>query len=265
MKKWVSILLVLMLVGSMSTVAFAEDTITESSGEATQNVMASYSEGNGEDDVVVSVDIAWEGLNFTYNEASHPIWNPDTHSYDDSDVREAGWAVSDGKVIITNHSNRFLSAGISYEQNSGYESADMVFSAKITNDILVGNADDGTGEEQSVTIKVVPKGTIPNNISDDTAIGSVTVTIRTIEDSVNDTAISIVFGTVQTYITGMEHYGLISDGTDKSYGELYVTQNAADALSDKLSEISYGDSSEEAIQALNVLIASLYDSYQIKQ
>lgn len=258
MKKWVSILLVLMLVGSMSTVAFAEDTITESSGEATQNVMASYSEGNGEDDVVVSVDIAWEGLNFTYNEASHPIWNPDTHSYDDSDVREAGWAVSDGKVIITNHSNRFLSAGISYEQNSGYESADMVFSAKTTNDILVGNADDGTGNAQSVTIKVVPDGTVPNNISDNTPIGSITVSVRTTENVDN------VRGSLETYIYEIKQ-NLISDGTDKSYGELYVTQNAADALSDKLSNISYGDSSEEAIQALNDLIASLYDSYQIKQ
>ena len=58
---------------------------------------------------IISVDIVWGGMEFTY-QGSDSVWDPKTHSYQNSG---AGWAKSDAHISLTNHSNVLLKAGVS--------------------------------------------------------------------------------------------------------------------------------------------------------
>lgn len=172
MKKTVSLLLALALVLSVSVVAFAAEGVGNG-GSDSAAVKGTY-KGKAAS-TVYSVDIAWEGLNFTYNGAYEGEWNPSTHSYDNS--TEAGWAEGTGTITVTNHSNTGITAVPSYKAESGYESAGMNFS---TNSLAVATADNGVdgaaGTAVTGTITVTPTGTLPEG-TENASIGNITITI----------------------------------------------------------------------------------------
>ena len=89
---------------------FAADGVGEG-GSDSADVTGTYAEGTSSIPVY-SVDIAWEGLSFTYNGGNEGTWNPDTHQYDGS--TEPGWADDEGVITITNHSNVAVTALSTY-------------------------------------------------------------------------------------------------------------------------------------------------------
>ena len=116
MKKIGALILTAAMITGMSVTAFAADGIT-SGGTDSAEVKGTYS---SEATVTVySVDIAWEGLSFTYNGAFEGNWNPETHEYEDA--ASAGWAAGNGTITVTNHSNTDITATPSYtaEQKRG--------------------------------------------------------------------------------------------------------------------------------------------------
>lgn len=170
MKKFVSMLLALLLIVSLSATAFGIGSGESSSADVKGTYNGSASS------VVYSVDISWAGLEFTYNAAYEGKWNPGTHSYDDA--TEAGWAEGNGTITVTNHSNADITAVPSYAAKEGYESAGMKFS---TESLSVATADNGTdgkaGEAVTGTITITPTGTLPEGTSG-AVIGTITVTIK---------------------------------------------------------------------------------------
>lgn len=172
MKKTVSLLLALALLLSVSVVAFAAEGVGNG-GSDSASVKGTY-KGKAAA-VVYSVDIAWEGLEFTYNGAYDGEWNPATHSYDNS--TEAGWAEGTGTITVTNHSNIGITAVPSYTAESGYEDAGMSFS---TSSLVVATADNGVdgaaGQAVTGTITVSPTGKLPEG-TENATIGTITITI----------------------------------------------------------------------------------------
>ena len=158
---------------SLSISAFAVDGVGNG-GSDTANVVGAY-EAGAATATVYSVDITWEGLEFTYNGAFEGTWNPVTHQYDGA--VEAGWAEGSGKITVTNHSNTAITAAAEYEAATGYESASMNFS---TDALEVGTADNGTdgaaGAAVTESITVTPAGTLPAGTAD-AVIGTITITI----------------------------------------------------------------------------------------
>ena len=79
MKKLFAALLAGAMLASMSVTAFAatNDGITPT--DITVNV--TYTPGAMADEKI-SVDIAWDAMNFTYTGASQGTWNPETHAYE---------------------------------------------------------------------------------------------------------------------------------------------------------------------------------------
>ena len=173
MKKIGAFILTAAMITGMSVTAFAADGIT-SGGTDSAEVKGTYS---SEATVTVySVDIAWEGLSFTYNGAFEGNWNPETHEYEDA--ASAGWAAGNGTITVPNHSNTDITATPSYTAEPGYESAGMNFSTSALQVATADNGVDGAAGSAVVDmITVTPTGSLPEG-TEDTTIGTITLTIN---------------------------------------------------------------------------------------
>lgn len=164
MKKVLAIIFVLIMVMQMSTGALA---VTASGGSQSAEVTGTYASKDVK--TVYSVDITWEGLSFTYNEAFKGEWNTTSHTYENS--TEAGWNNNKGTFLIVNHSNAAVKAIPAYQYNEGFETTGMSFSS---NPLNLASAESGTA--QTGTISVTPTGTLPKNTNG--VIGTITITIE---------------------------------------------------------------------------------------
>lgn len=66
---------------------------------------------------IVSVDIEWGEMVFTYTDGSKGFWNPDTHRFDNP--TEGGWksnSVDGNKITVTNNGNVGVNVTYNYEQ-----------------------------------------------------------------------------------------------------------------------------------------------------
>lgn len=125
MKKIFTPLLAVMMTATMSVSVFAATPIDgenatsaagKDAGDYTIGVNGIYMSGTTASDVI-SADIAWEAMDFTYTEGSVGTWNPGTHSY--SGGTEGGWSTDKAGITVTNHSNVGIDAAFSFAANSG--------------------------------------------------------------------------------------------------------------------------------------------------
>ena len=275
MKKIISLILALVLVLSMSATAFAYD-IDENTNTATNDVTASYQPGTG-GGTVIAVDIAWNGLEFTYNGESHPEWNPEELEYEGEEVA-AGWATSNGSITITNHSNSFLVATFSYSAQTGYADTSMVFTPNFqtgydANRVYIGNADNGlgangAGQAQSLTVEVVPTGFIPSTTPAGDTIGQITVSISTFSHAGNGLASLIATLDSGCAIAANKP----GNASDVEYGAHYIdftklplAKEAVNEADKREQNINGTYTEHQQIQAVNEAIIAFYASIKIKQ
>ena len=174
MKKIFATLLAVAMLASMSVTAFAEENTSATPTEIT--VTGKYTPGatTGE---IISADIAWEAMDFTYTGASQGAWNPATHTYDGA--TEGGWSNNTPAITVTNHSNVAVNATLG-------------FTASV--DGVVGTFTEASGTEndgvlelataEGTTLENAPKATANFGISGaaidaDKTLGTITVTIKT--------------------------------------------------------------------------------------
>ena len=119
---------------------------------------------DGEPGQIISVDIIWGDLSFTYSDGT---WNPDTHEYDGE-----GWTVDkeDGNTVKV--------------ENNGNTAVSVSFAYNATVDGITGSFTDGENpvsapvalpENGSSTVYLILAGKPEQNL-DHAKIGSVTVT-----------------------------------------------------------------------------------------
>lgn len=180
MKKVIALILLFVIMASMSATAFAEETATEDPNS--QAVLASY-EASAQGKPVISVDISWEQMSFTYKDASAPAWNAEEHRYEGEET-EAGWVEGNGIITISNNSNALLQACISYDPEEKFDTVSMSFTDTAP---YLGSAhtDDRLDEEGEVigtpcevTIKVIPVGVLAKETGANTRIGTITISIK---------------------------------------------------------------------------------------
>ena len=115
MKKILTTLaLVLALALCMSVSAFAAETTLDEAGDVEIEVNGVYKAGDPAAEVI-SVDIAWGSMSFTYTDAFEGKWDAENHEYTESS--EAAWTCDDGAntITVTNHSNTDVEAQLAFE------------------------------------------------------------------------------------------------------------------------------------------------------
>lgn len=173
MKKFMAVLTVAVMVMSLCMTATAAG-IQQSGNSDSANVKATYASKT--EKTVYQVDIAWDGLEFTYNAAYKGEWNPTTHQYEGA--TEAGWAEGMGIITVTNHSNTAITAVPSYVAEEAYKSAEVDFDVTSLSVATADNGVDGAaGTAVSGEIKVTPSGSLPEG-TNKAVIGTITITIQ---------------------------------------------------------------------------------------
>lgn len=172
MKKFVSILLTLVLVLTMSTNAFAA-TIESSPGSQDIDVNAKYVDGVSVP-TRYSVDVSWGAMEFTYTVSGTKTWDPETHTYTAS--TQPAWTAGGNTITVTNHSNTDITASFAFSALNDYNTVTGSFSStsltlptaegKAVNDAVL------TGKT-SLTLG----GSLASDITVFTNVGTVIVTI----------------------------------------------------------------------------------------
>lgn len=258
MKKMLPLILCLILLLSMSTTAFAAESTDTTDRE--QAVTASY-EAGAASTTIISVDIAWENMSFTYKGASEPVWDASKHEYSES--TQAGWEAGEASITITNHSNTVLKAGLTYEPDDGFSGISMHFTSAAPYIGSAHTSDTAAGTPCAVTVLAIPDGELPATTAADTRIGQITVEVE------EAAAAEDVFSAIFTQIEAVGSTG--TDTAQMARGTVYYESEAVmtdlyvlwEANSDVLQ--SAGASEAEKNAALNEVITAFYSALKIRQ
>ena len=189
MKKYFSLILVLILAFAMASSAFAADSVVgkeNGTGSSSENVTADYKKEEtnaGNVDKVYHVTVAWDVKStIVYSEGTTTFtWNADDTKYE-ATTKDKGWdGTATVNVTVTNKSNDDITAttawkaaeDITVDATIDQPSIDIDSAAKgvEVKDKEAGSAKEGTVE---VAVKTPTAGAIA---AKDAVIGTVTVTI----------------------------------------------------------------------------------------
>ena len=136
MKKFLAITLTIALAFCMAVPAFAaEPDISANNGTASVTVNGTYNAGSIAQEVI-SVDVSWGSMSFTYNDTIEGTWNDETHNFDGAVAANWTCATDANKITVTNHSNTDVEAQLTFAKA---ENTNIVGSFTET----VGSANDG--------------------------------------------------------------------------------------------------------------------------
>ena len=169
MKKITTLILSLILALALSVTAFAA---TVGTGDQEIDVEGKYQD-NTTVSTVYSVDVTWGAMQFTYSENGSMTWNPADHTYSDNTI--AGWTANGNTVTVTNHSNAEMTASFRFDALSSFSTVTGSFD--IAAETLEAGVEGGYDTADEVTATLSLEGTLDENVTDFTKIGTITVNI----------------------------------------------------------------------------------------
>ena len=144
-------------------------------GKGKYNIEISGTYTPGTADEIISVDVAWEAMDFTYTGASQGTWNPVTHAYEGA--IEGGWSDNTPAITVINHSNVAVNATLSFTANvTGVVGTFTEASGTANDNILNLATAEGTAVADAPTASA-NFGISGAAIDADKALGTITVTI----------------------------------------------------------------------------------------
>lgn len=177
MKKLFTILALVLTVALCASFAVSAEKLTAVGTTATQDVSLKYDPVS--EATVYSVDVVWEGLEFSYD-AGAKSWNAANHSY--TTTKNADWVNSDATVTVTNHSNAAVAVNVTYAPVAGAAVDVTITGADAGSNDLVKTFTLDAGEEgefdsadKEVVTIAADESDVPTAAAD--KLGTVTVTI----------------------------------------------------------------------------------------
>lgn len=178
MKKFITAITALAMMLTMSVSAFAASPVTQDGGTDSKDVTAKYVDGLTSPDVI-SVDISWGAMQFTYTEQGTREWNAAEHKYEDK-VGTPAWTENGNTVTVANHSNIIVSAGFAFTPlaDSGVTGSFTYNKTAENNAVTLESAvgKDKTAPD-AVTATLKLGGKVNKANTDFTKVGAVTVTV----------------------------------------------------------------------------------------
>ena len=172
MKKLFSLVLSLIIIATMNT------TVSAATNNGTQNTVidinAVYSNSVGQGSDVISVNVEWGAMQFTYTKSGVNVWNPETHQYE---VKNAGgaWSATGNTVTVTNHSNVAIKSQLTFAALNAYTSVTGSFDKS---QLLLNS---GVGltyaDADKATAKLTLGGTLAETVTNYAKVGTITVAI----------------------------------------------------------------------------------------
>ena len=126
-------------------------------------------------DEIISADIAWDAMDFTYTAPSQGTWNPANHTYEGA--TEGGWSNNTPAITVTNHSNVAVNATLGFTANVTGVVGTFTEASGTENDNILNLA-----TAEGTTLENAPTATANFGISGaaidaDKTLGTITVTI----------------------------------------------------------------------------------------
>ena len=176
MKKIVSLVLALVLVMALATTAFAAGELNETTTSNTGNVMAQYVDASNEAAEVISVDVTWGAMTFTYTKSGDYVWVPGDHSINGDGISYA-WTPNGNTVTVTNHSNVDVEVEFAFAALDAYNAitGSFTYEGETTLDAGVEGA---YAAADKVVATLALTGALADTVTTSTQIGTVTVTLK---------------------------------------------------------------------------------------
>lgn len=248
MKKFISFVLVLLMIISTDVSVKAEETPEEVKDNKKISAYGTYEEylGSGR---VVSADIAWDDMTFTYKAERNGVWNPEKHEYEGAEVT-GEWASETKSITVVNHS-------------------DCVINAKLTFDSVEGLGINGTFTEQSGTEN---DGVLELNTAIDTAYDQAPSATARFGISGNAITESKALGTITVAVEAVEILDLslvakedYTEKIGKYLAEIDPDKEGNIALNIKLGEETIERQGNAICNALYTYYKEFYDSIPYDQ
>ena len=157
---------------SLSVTAFAATNDGTQDTEITVN--GTYTPGTTADEII-SADIAWDAMDFTYTGASQGTWNPVTHAYEGA--IEGGWSNNTPAITVTNHSNVAVNATLGFTANVTGVVGTFTEASGTENDNILNLATAEGTEVGNAPTATANFGISGAAIDADKTLGTITVTI----------------------------------------------------------------------------------------
>lgn len=161
MKKLISLILALVMVMGLATTAFAEEagskTLNEKNGTSYDiKVEGKYIEKLLSKEII-SVDVEWDAMNFTYAATQQGTWQPDSHTYSNATEKAAWVGDTTSDIKVTNHSNVDVTANFSFKADittvtGSFTEATSASPASDGDDDDLSDIDEGSAEAQPLSV-----------------------------------------------------------------------------------------------------------------
>ena len=176
MKKIFATLLAVAMLASVSVTAFAATNDGTQDTEITVN--GSFVSGTAADEKI-SVDIAWDAMDFTYSAPSEGAWDPATHTY--VGATEGGWSDNTPAITVTNHSNVPVTATLSFTPDVTGVVGTFTEASGTANDNILSLATAEGTKTANAPAATANFGISGVAVDEDKVLGTITVTIAKAE------------------------------------------------------------------------------------
>ena len=149
-------------------------------GKYNIEIVGTYTPGTAADEII-SVDIVWDAMDFTYTAASQGTWNPATHAYDGATA--GGWSDNTPAITVTNHSNVAVNASLTFTADVSGVVGTFTEASGTANDNILNLATAEGTEVANAPTATANFGISGAAIDADKTLGTITVSIAKADSS----------------------------------------------------------------------------------
>ena len=191
-------------------------------GKYNIEISGTYTPGAAADEII-SVDIAWDAMDFTYTGASQGTWNPVTHTYEGA--TEGGWSNNTPAITVTNHSNVAVNATLGFTANVTGVVGTFTEASGTENDNILNLATAEGTEVANAPTATANFGISGAAIDADKTLGTITVTIAKAGSAGGGETATVVttFAELQEAVNAGGIVQLGGDITLEDYLNIYAT------------------------------------------